>query len=45
MSNFLPKQKRFGDKIRWRQCHYEKEGGVYRYYGIGVNYEVWEQMT
>ena len=38
VGNFPPKQKRFGNYLRERFA-FEKIGGVYRYYGIGINLE------
>jgi putative DNA primase/helicase len=39
VGNFPPKQKKFGKQLRERfRC--EKYGGLYRYFGIGLNTEV-----
>lgn len=43
IGNFPPKQKRFGNYLRER-FSYEKIGGVYRYYGIGINLNAAEEL-
>jgi putative DNA primase/helicase len=42
VGNFPPKQKKFGGEMRRRFTH-DKVGGVYKYFGIELNYEVMDQ--